>query len=234
MSSETLRYSTSSAVSNTSESPLLNLIHRLEAATSRLEDIAASAGPSDDINGSHDSQTVRDDDYQHSQSAPEVQIPALGGVASREASTTTVRHVEDDIPASVKDMDAMLEDEVKAFVSASSGLDKLIDEQARAVAKAFADQRRFILVSTKAKKPDPQSKAFMDLLTDLQDDMGVVGDVRDSNRASAMKEHLAMVGEGVAALQWLIMDEKPADYVGEVIGGAQMYGNRVLKEYRER
>ena len=73
----------------------------------------------------------------------------------------------------------------------------------------------------------------MDLLSDLQQDMGAVGDIRDSNRASPMKEHLAMVGEGTGALQWLIMDGKPADYVGEVIGGAQLYGNRVLKEYKE-
>ena len=48
-----------------------------------------------------------------------------------------------------------------------------------------------------------------------------------------MKEHLAMVGEGIAALQWLVMEGKPADYIGDVIGGAQMYGNRVLKTYKE-
>lgn len=48
-----------------------------------------------------------------------------------------------------------------------------------------------------------------------------------------MKEHFAMVGEGIAALQWLLMEGKPADYVGEVAGGAQMYGNRILKAYKE-
>ena len=89
-------------------------------------------------------------------------------------------------------------------------------------------------MTTKAKKPDPQSKTFMDLLADLQQDMGHVGDIRDSHRASPMKEHLAMVGEGITALQWLVMDGKPADFVGEVLGGAQMYGNRVLKAYKER
>lgn len=79
-----------------------------------------------------------------------------------------------------------------------------------------------------------QSKTFMDLLSDLQQEMGSIGDIRDSNRASPMKEHLAMVGEGITALQWLVMDGKPADYVAEVTGGAQMYGNRVLKAYKER
>ena len=105
--------------------------------------------------------------------------------------------------------------------------------QSSAVSKAFADQRRFLLTSTKSKKPDQQSKAFMDLLSDLQQDMGTVGDIKDSHRGSPFKEHLAMVGEGITALQWLVMDGKPSDYVGDVIGGAQMYGNRVLQKYKE-
>ena len=73
----------------------------------------------------------------------------------------------------------------------------------------------------------------MDLLTDLQRHMGSIGDIRDSNRVSPMKEHLAMVGERITSLQWLIMESKPADYVGDVIGGAQLYGNRVLKAYKD-
>lgn len=77
------------------------------------------------------------------------------------------------------------------------------------------------------------SAGFSELIKDLQQDMGSVGDVRDTNRASQMKDHMAMVGEGIGALQWLIMDGKSADFVGEVIGGAQMYGNRVLKAYKE-
>lgn len=105
--------------------------------------------------------------------------------------------------------------------------------QAETTAKAFRDQRRFIVTSTKAKKPDMSSAGFPELIKDLQQDMGSVGDARDTNRASQMKDHLAMVGEGIGALQWLIMDGKPADFVGEVTGGAQMYGNRVLKAYKE-
>lgn len=131
-------------------------------------------------------------------------------------------------------MDELIDTNVKTFVDSSKGRDPLVEEQASSVAKAFADQRRFLLVTTKAKKPDMQSpQTFKDLLQDLQQDMGSVGDIRDSHRSSPMKEHLAMVGEGIGALQWLLMDGKPADFVGEIIGGAQMYGNRVLKAYKE-
>lgn len=98
--------------------------------------------------------------------------------------------------------------------------------------KAFGHQRQFLLVTTKCKKPEQGSKELSDLLSDLQQDMGAVVDIKDSNRGSEMKEHLAMVGEGMGVFQWLL-ESKPGDYVGEIVGGAQMYGNRVLKAYKE-
>ena len=105
--------------------------------------------------------------------------------------------------------------------------------QADGVEKAFGHQRQFLVVTTKCKKPEQSSKEFMDLLADLQQDMSAVADIKDSHRGSEMKEQLAMVGEGMGAFQWLVVPSKPADYVGDVIGGAQMYGNRVLKAYKE-
>lgn len=208
--------------------PLSSLLHRLEAATSRLEDIASSAQPSD---------------------APPHGLPAMGSKApasasapelptsSPQTSMQTVRAppepVADPLPASLRDMDTLIDTEVAAFIASSKGIDKLVEEQALAVEKGFADQRRFLLITTKAKKPDQSSSTFMDLLKDLQQDLGTAGDIKDSNRGSAMKEHLAMVAEGISTLQWLVMEGKPADVVGDMIPGAQMYGNRVLKAYRE-
>lgn len=74
----------------------------------------------------------------------------------------------------------------------------------------------------------------MELLKDLQGHMMKIGDIRSSNRSSPQKDHLAMVADGVDALTWVMMERspKPADYVQELFGGAQMYGNKVLKEYK--
>ncbi|KAK3711352.1 suppressor of rasval19 [Vermiconidia calcicola] len=226
MESETVRHNTNPPAAVNANNPLNKLIRRLEAATSRLEDIASSSGTIEQqANGSISSDS--------GMPAANSIIPGLSSSKGREASTSTVQPVAPQVPARIEDMDELIKKEVKEFLDAGQGLDSLIEEQASSVAKAFADQRRFLLTTTRSKKPDPQSKAFMDLLSDLQQDMGSVGDIRDSHRASPMKEHLAMVGEGITALQWLVMDGKPADYVGEVIGGAQMYGNRVLKEHKE-
>ncbi|CAK4031121.1 Adenylyl cyclase-associated [Lecanosticta acicola] len=210
---------------------LTTLIKRLEAATSRLEDIASSSQSLDapDANGST-SAAAQGPANKALSSASD--LPTVSHTVSGQSQATVKAPAESLSPA-ISDMDAIINGEVQAFMEASKGIDPLVQEQAEAVAKGFADQRRFLLVTTKAKRPDPQSQTFMDLLKDLQQDLGSAGDIKDSNRASPMKEHLAMVAEGISTLQWLVMDGKPADVVGEMIGGAQMYGNRVLKTYKE-
>lgn len=105
--------------------------------------------------------------------------------------------------------------------------------QSDSVVKAFEAQRQFLLVTTKAKKPDMASEAYMETLKDLQTHMTKVDDIRQSNRASAAKDGLAMVADGVGTLAWVTIEPKPADYVSELFGGAQMYGNKVLKQYKD-
>ncbi|OTA31992.1 hypothetical protein BTJ68_07335 [Hortaea werneckii EXF-2000] len=210
---------------------LTTLIKRLEAATSRLEDIAASPQTPDAQSTSSHPAPSPNAAVATSSSAPD-----LTSAGSKDAPTSApAASKAADTPPTVAAYDESIEPEVEKFLEASKGIDNLVEEQASAVAKAFADQRRFLLTTTRAKKPDLQSPAtFNDLLKDLQQDMGAVGDIRDSNRASPLKDHLAMAGEGIGALQWLLMEGKPGDFVGEIIGGAQMYGNRVLSAYKEK
>jgi adenylyl cyclase-associated protein len=95
-------------------------------------------------------------------------------------------------------------------------------------------QRQFLLVTSKAKKPDMASSAYMDTLKGLQKYMTQVDDIRQGNRASPLRDHLAMVADGVGALAWVTIESKPQDYVAELFGGAQLYGNKVLKEYKDK
>jgi adenylyl cyclase-associated protein len=74
----------------------------------------------------------------------------------------------------------------------------------------------------------------MEILTDLQKQMGTVNDIREANRGSPLFNHLSAVSEGITALVWVTYEQKPANYVTEILGGAQFYGNRVLKEYKEK
>lgn len=73
----------------------------------------------------------------------------------------------------------------------------------------------------------------METLKDLQVAMTKVDDVRQSNRQAPVKDQLALVADGVGALGWITFDVKPADAVTDLFGGAQMYGNKVLKLHKE-
>jgi len=205
---------------------LTTLIHRLEAATSRLEDIATSAASFDapQTNGL----AVPSGGLTSSASAPE--LPGL----NKSVPTAPATPYTPLAPEQVADLDEVMEQDVTKFINASKELDPTISEQASAIGRAFQAQRQYVLMSTKAKKPDMSSPAFATLISSLQHELGAVNDIKDSNRGSQYKDHLAMVSEGTGALQWIVMDGKPADYVNEVIGGVQLYGNRILKAYKEK
>ena len=128
MSGETLRFSTSTPIPITTENPLTTLIHRLEAATSRLEDIASSATEGqqqqEGQREGHAGSISQQSGIPASSSMPE--LASKDG--AREASTVTVQPA---LPQSIQDMDELLGKEVKEFQEASKGLDALIDEQVR-------------------------------------------------------------------------------------------------------
>lgn len=96
--------------------------------------------------------------------------------------------------------------------------------------KAFEAERTYLLVSTKAKKPD---HPLPELLTDLQRSTDTIVNLREANRASPFFTHLTAVSEGIPALGWIV-EGKPGDFVTEMLGSAQFYGNRVLKEYKDK
>jgi adenylyl cyclase-associated protein len=98
------------------------------------------------------------------------------------------------------------------------------------VLEAFRAERTFIYVTTKAKKPEPLPP---DLLTDLHKATDTINNLRESNRASPLFNHLSAVAEGIFALAWLF-ELKPAAFVNEMVGGIEYYGNKVLKEYKEK
>lgn len=120
MPGETIRYSTGTPVPVEPDNPLTTLIRRLEAATSRLEDIAASSPPGEQ---QPSQQNVAAAGGQASQSPQE----AASKAGTREGSTGTV--VTEQLPPSVGDMDNLINSDVKSFVESSKGLDSVVEEQ---------------------------------------------------------------------------------------------------------
>lgn len=139
-SGETLRYTPNTTTPShpipvTTEQPLTLLIRRLEAATSRLEDIANSAGAASpsgsvDHNFEHPNGLSMDGKgaggMQEAASRSEPELTGMG----REASTATVQQVKkEEVPESIEAMDELINEHVNALVDASKGLDPLVEQQ---------------------------------------------------------------------------------------------------------
>jgi adenylyl cyclase-associated protein len=106
--------------------------------------------------------------------------------------------------------------------------------QAGRVLEAFQAQRKFLLISTRAKKPDMTSSAYADLLAPLQQHMRAISDIRDRNRGKPHFNHLSTVSESISVLAWITVEPKPFKHVEESLGSAQYWGNRVVKEFKEK
>lgn len=108
--------------SQVADSALTQLIRRLEAATSRLEDIASSTASFEQptANGAP-SGTVH-----QTSSMPE--LPTVSGDSPQPPSQPAAP-AQAALPATIIDMDNMITGDLKKFVDAGEGLDKIIADQ---------------------------------------------------------------------------------------------------------
>lgn len=151
-------------------------------------------------------------------------------------------------PPQIEDFDDFIKGDVQAFVDFGKHIGDLVGEQvvdssisivilstnyyfqAEAVLQAFQAERTFLLVTTKAKKPDQLAP---ELMTELHKASDSINNIRESHRSSPFFDHLSAVSEGIVALGWFF-EPKPATFVNDMVGGIQYYGNKVLKQYKDK
>lgn len=184
-------------------------IHRLEAATSRLEDMA---------------------------SAVVEQPPKINGQAPTASAAVSIAPPTpvESVPESVEDFDTFMSTTVAKYVTLSNAIGGPIAAQAAAVMQGFKGQRSFLLISTKAKKPEMTSPVYGELLKPIQQGISAVVDIRDANRGSPVFDQLSAVSESVSVFAWVTIDPKPVKHIEESLGSSQYYGNRVLKENKDK
>ena len=107
------------------EGVLTSIIHRLEAATSRLEDIASSSFAADSSVAST--------------GAPAAVAASAASTASTAAAPTA--KVVESLPPSLAAFDELVNTELKTWLDLSSKLGPVIESQSKAVERAFAAQR---------------------------------------------------------------------------------------------
>jgi adenylyl cyclase-associated protein len=100
------------------------------------------------------------------------------------------------------------------------------------VLKGFQEQKKFLLITTKASKPD--ASTYQTLLKPINDALMAVTELKDSNRPDAMYSHLSAVADGIIMLAWITLESRPYKHVEESLSSAQFFGNRVLKEQKDK
>ncbi|RSL95896.1 hypothetical protein CEP52_011794 [Fusarium oligoseptatum] len=207
---------------------LTTLIKRLEAATSRLEDIAASTELPPDAPAASPSNAAI--------AAPPA--PAAPAAPAAPPKPEPVPEpVAEPLPESIEEFDAFLSSAVEKYVEQSQELGGVIAEQALEVKKGFQEQRKFLLISTKAKKPNlsgPDLPMYESLLKPITDALSAITTLTESNRPHPAYNHLSAVSAGITVLAWITIDTRPYKHVEESLGSAQFFGNRVLKEHKEK
>ncbi|CEG72274.1 Putative Adenylyl cyclase-associated protein [Rhizopus microsporus] len=78
------------------------------------------------------------------------------------------------------------------------------------------------------------SPIFMKLLAPIQKALSDIVNIKDSNRADPMFNHLSAVAEGIPSLGWFTCEPTPVPFIRDMKDSAQFYSNRVLKEYKDK
>ncbi|RAL59696.1 hypothetical protein DID88_000329 [Monilinia fructigena] len=167
---------------------LTTLIKRLEAATSRLEDIASST------------------------------IPPPSDAPDAQNSNAIEEVVKEPVPESVAEFDDFIQGAVKKYVNLSDEIGGVVAVNRHPV------QRNQVCLMNHFKK----------LIKPLQDSFTAVDEIRKANRSSPYFNNLSAVSESIGVLAWVTMENKPFKHVDESLGSAQYYGNRILKDFKDK
>ncbi|KAK9389249.1 adenylate cyclase associated N terminal-domain-containing protein [Lipomyces mesembrius] len=221
---------------------MVTLMKRLEAATSRLEDLTIFQTQAMQSRGLSTPTTLSETTIPGSAtptpastSTSTIATPAPAPAPSRPvlASEPTPAPIVEELPASVKEYDEFIADHVSPFVELSKGIDPLVEEQAKYLAASFDAEREFLRIVSKSKKPAPSSPVFLDLFKPITIQIELVQDLREKNRTSKFFNHLSTISEGAPGLGWVGVEPTPVPYIGEMKDSAQFYSNRVMKEYKD-
>jgi adenylyl cyclase-associated protein len=135
------------------------------------------------------------------------------------------------VPESIEEFDALINQSLAKWVEISNSIGGLVAEQAVKVVEAFQEQRKFLLITTKAKKPDLKGadmSVFQDLVKPIGTLMTAVGNIKDANRGDPLYNNLCTVSESMMALAWVTIETKPFKHVEESFASAQFWGNKIL------
>ncbi|KAF7304653.1 C-CAP/cofactor C-like domain-containing protein [Mycena kentingensis (nom. inval.)] len=208
------------AATNSGLHSLATIIKRLEAATSRIEDLAMAGG----LQGAASS--TNPDSRSATAAAPPPPPPPPPPPAAPAVPETPARVVAFD--------ETVMDSKLKPFVelTASLGASPTLVEIVGIFEKQFQGLRAFLLLSSSCQQPD--EAALRELLSPIQLSIESITRCKDAGRKDReWFNHITIVGDGGLVVGWIV-NPKPGPYIGEIKDSVLYNGNRVIKEFKEK
>lgn len=191
---------------------LVTLLKRLEAATSRLEDVTI-------YQEQHNKNLINENEAIESGTVLKSIEPE---------SSKSITNVE--IPKSIKEFDLFIEDKIKPYVELSKKINAILGEQAETFQEAIKKEREVLYGASQSKKLSLEDEKFQKLVVlPINDLIMKVIKIKDDNRSNENFNFLNAVAEGVAVLGWIVTTT-PVSYIPDFKDSAQFWTNRILKD----
>lgn len=209
---------------------LVTLLKRLEAATSRLEDVTIYQ---ENRNGGGESAT-----------APTTTTAPAAAVVESKEPAAAIEAVPVPVPVaapapavvedakSIQEFDLLISEKIKPYVELSKKIDPILGEQAGVFAKAVDKEREVLKGASLSKKLAVEEGKFQELvILPINELIMKVIEIKDSNRSNKKFNYLNAVAEGVAVLGWIVVNT-PVSYIPDFKDSAQFWTNRILKDVK--
>lgn len=220
---------------------MATVLKRLEAATSRLEDMVIfnerqQLNPLSDSGAAYQGNGFRGSTDQLSprsslQLAKDPAPPLPSAPVTQKNIKAEAQHSGDAGLLALTDIKSA---QLASFVDLSAQIAEGVHKQAQAVASAYEAMLEIVRgASTRSK---PEMEAFVTLLQPMNSEAGKVESLRDEYRNErALANYFATVPAGVAALGWVTIEGKQqaSGYIQEMRDSTQFYANRALKDSKE-
>ncbi|KAF7322852.1 C-CAP/cofactor C-like domain-containing protein [Mycena chlorophos] len=190
----------------------------LEAATSRIEDLAMAGGLSGSSSSRQDSPAT----------------PAAAPPAPPPPPPPPVVPAAPETPKTVIAFDdEVLDTKLKPFVDLTKSLGSpSVIEIVSILEKQYQGLRSFLLTSASCRQPDEEG--LKKLLSPIQASIESITRCKDAGRKDReWFQHITIVGDGGLAVGWIV-NPKPGPYIAEIKESVQYNGNRVIKEFKEK
>ncbi|KAI5969692.1 SRV2 [Candida margitis] len=214
---------------------IVTILKRLEAATSRLEDITVFQEEANKQKNALEASAINSTKSPQGENANEtrVSVSSTPSVAAGGSATPQVNESQSEKKKSVLAFEQFIHDFVVPFVNTSGHIDPVVGESAKLFADTFVDQTKFLEIVSESKKPDMTDPILGQALAPTNEKISKINNLKDNNRRSTYFNHLNTLSESGAVFFWIGIDT-PVSYISDIKDSAKFWSDRVLKEYKDK